>query len=157
MGKYNFLSQFVVDKSSEKSDSQQRHIFYKVSDDDVIKAEQRMGKKIPAGLKEFYREIGYGFICKDDNTRTNRIMHPDDIADFYLGNEQYQYVDRDVYEEYEMVFFDLGGEGDFLTMDVGDTGSTENCSIFYFGEKIASDLVEFLKNMDASTNYYIKK
>ncbi|WP_326493211.1 SMI1/KNR4 family protein [Clostridium estertheticum] len=75
----------------------------------MVNAENRMKRKFPNELKLFYQEIGYGFLCKDDKIHTNRIMHPSDIANFYCEDEVYSYVDRDLYESNEMIFFDLGG------------------------------------------------
>lgn len=36
-------------------------------------------RKFASKLKEFYIEIGYGFLCNDDKTHINRIMEPSDI------------------------------------------------------------------------------
>lgn len=143
----SFLKEYVINSYKEKS---QRHIIYKVDIYDVINAENRMNKNFPNELREFYKNVGYGFICKDDKFHTNRIMGPSDIADYYCEDEVYSDVDRELYEEDDFIFFDLGQYGDFITISIKDG------SIKYFGKKIAKSLEEFLEKMDNETNYYMK-
>ncbi|MFW2503373.1 SMI1/KNR4 family protein [Clostridium diolis] len=152
MNNFHFLSEYIVDKVESSNDK--RHIFYRIDKNEVTKAENRMINNFPSQLKEFYLEIGYGFLCKDDRTHTNRLMHPSDIADFYCEDEVYNYVDRDLYESNEMIFFDLGGEGDFLTLKLDEE---DKGTVYYFGKKIADSLKDFLIKMDLETNYYMKK
>lgn len=152
MNNFQFLREYIVDKLESSNDK--RHIFYRIDENEVTNAENRMMNKFPSQLREFYLEIGYGFLCKDDTTRTNRLMHPSDIADFYCKDEVYNYVDRDLYESNEMIFFDLGGEGDFLTLKIDEE---DNGAVYYFGKKIADSLKDFLIKMDLETNYYMKK
>lgn len=152
MKNFRFLKEYIVDKP--QSTNEKRHIFYSVEQNEVINAENRMGNNFPNELKEFYSEIGYGFLCKDDKVHTNRIMHPSDIADFYCEDEVYSYVDRDLYESNELIFFDLGGEGDFLTLKLD---GEDNGAVYYFGRKVAESLKDFLIKMDQETNYYMKK
>lgn len=151
MNDFKFLKQYIVD--NEKINRDNKHKFHRIDKNEIIEAENRMMRKFPSQLKEFYLEIGYGFLCNDDKTRINRLMDPNDIADFYCGDEEYSYVDKDIYKSNEMVFFDLGGEGDFLTLklDGDDSGA-----VYCFGEKIASSLKDFIVKMDLNTNYYIK-
>ena len=157
MARFEFLKEYVDDEkqNNKVKHNEKRHIFYKVERSDIDNAEIRMGRKFPDELKLFYLEIGYGFLCKEDKTHTNRIMHPSDIADFYCEDEVYSYVDRDLYENNEMIFFDLGGEGDFITFKVGEQG--KNSEVYYFGKKIADSLNDFLIKMNLDTNYYMKK
>lgn len=150
MSTFKFLSQYIVEKTGDSNNS--RHIFYRINEDEIINAEERLAEKFPNQLKEFYLEIGYGFLCTEDKVRINRLMHPDDIADFYCDDEIYAHVDRDMYESDEMIFFDLGGEGDFLTLKING----ENLgAVYYFGRKIADTLKGFIEKMDLETNYYI--
>lgn len=149
---FEFLTEYIV--NNMQSENEKKHIFYSINKSEITDAENRMQIEFPSQLKEFYFQIGYGFLCKDDKTHTNRIMEPDDIADFYCEDEIYEYVDRDLYEEDEMVFFDLGGEGDFLTIKLE---GNDQGAVYYFGRKIADSLMEFVTKMDVETNYYIEK
>ena len=143
----SFLKNYVV---KDNEGINQRHIIYPVDMKEVVNAESIMNKSFPNELREFYKNVGYGFICKDDKFHTNRIMNPSDIADYYCENEVYSYVDRDLYNEEEFIFFDLGGDGNFLTICIKDG------TIKYFGKKIAESLEEFLNKMDKQTNYYMR-
>lgn len=153
MGNYDFLKEYVVD--GQQSCEIKRHVFYGIDKNEITQAENRMGRKFPDDLKKFYFEIGYGFLCKDDKTHTNRIMHPRDIADFYSGDELYSYVDRDLYESNEMVFFALNGQGDFLTLRLDEL--KDYGAVYYFDRKISDSLKDFLMKMNQKTNYYMNE
>ena len=124
--------------------------FYSVNADEIIEAETKMGIKMPNSLKIFYKEIGYGFFKKRKNF-VNRIMDPIDIACFMYGNEEYEYVDKSIYNlDGKIVFLNIQDE-DFLTIDSGDQG--KEC-IYYFGKVIANSLTEFIAKAMDDPNYY---
>ncbi len=127
-------------------------IFYEVTEEEIINAQDRMGIKFPKSLYEFYSEIGYGFVKGSPNF-INRIMAPADIADFVCNNDVYSYVDRSIYNRNEFVFMHIADE-DFLTIEYvnGREGA-----IKYFSRKIAETYMEFLERMLQDPNYYIKK
>jgi hypothetical protein len=155
MGKFDFLKSNIEDLSACNG-LKSRHTFYNINEEEIIEAEQTMNRRFPKELRNFYLEIGYGFFCKDDTTRTNRIMHPNDIALYYVNDSEYEYVDKEIYGEQELIFFDLGGEGDFLTINIASENKDGKCEILYFGRKIASSLLNFLFNMNIKTNYYLE-
>ena len=125
---------------SDRFQNQRNFVFYKVNDSEITNSEKRMGMKFPASLAIFYREIGYGFI-KGEPYFINRIMAPDDIADFVCGEEEYAYVDKSIYGPNSLVFLHISDE-DFLTIDYED--GKEGC-IRYFGGVIANSFIEFLE------------
>lgn len=127
-----------------------KYEFYKVEDQEVNLAEERMGYLFPPKLKQFYSEVGYGFI-KGSPSFINRIMTPSDVADFMCDDEEYQYVDKSVYNECEMVFFHISGE-DYLTIEL--YGDNEG-AIKYFDEIIAVDFIEFIEKMMSNPNYFV--
>lgn len=43
-----------------------------------------MGLELPHELKEFFKEVGYGFIKGSDSTAINRMIDPGTIADIRL-------------------------------------------------------------------------
>ncbi|MDQ0882393.1 hypothetical protein QFZ73_003404 [Peribacillus sp. V2I11] len=51
---------------------------------DLIEAEQRLGFKFPPELREFYLEVGYGFLKGNNENSISRLMDPDIIADITL-------------------------------------------------------------------------
>lgn len=124
--------------------------FHKVSEQEILDAEKRMGFSFPPSLREFYLEIGYGFLKNTPNF-INRIMEPSDVADFVCLEEEYMYVDRSIYPENELVFMHISGE-DFLALEYD--GGCEG-AVKYLGEIIASSFADFLKKMIEKPNYYI--
>ena len=59
--------------------------FYPVKLDEIKNSESKLAIQIPELLKEFYVEVGYGFLkSKVDNI--NRIMDPESVLDFRLRN-----------------------------------------------------------------------
>ena len=48
---------------------------YKVPEEDILKAEQRMNVDIPNDLKQLYLEVGYGFIKGESDNAINRISY----------------------------------------------------------------------------------
>ncbi len=58
-----------------------KHNFYKVTNNDIILSEEKLGISFPIELKEFFIEIGYGFI-KGDSITINRFIG----SPLYCGN-----------------------------------------------------------------------
>ena len=78
-------------------------------------------------------------------------MAPNDVADFMCDDEEYQYVDKSIYSENEMIFFHIADE-DFLTIEMlGDNSG----AVKYFDEVIAVDLIDFINKMMVNPNYFI--
>ncbi len=57
---------------------------YKVAENDILKAEQRMDISFPNDLKQLYFDVGYGFIKGQSVNATNRILGPGALADLRL-------------------------------------------------------------------------
>lgn len=150
---FEFLNKYVSEINNPQNQDK-KHIIYRL-EDDVIEAEKRLGKKFPNELREFYLKVGYGFICNFDKTRRNRLMDPHSVADFILGEDDF--IDstiRELYPDNMLVFFEVG-EGTYLTLDLEQEQEGGICPVYYFEEKIATSLEEFLKRMDEETDYYI--
>ncbi|MCY8067653.1 SMI1/KNR4 family protein [Bacillus haynesii] len=98
------------------------HEFYELKENDLIKAEDRLGFLFPKELKEFYLEIGYGFI-NGNNNAINRFLDPATIADITLREDIYEFdPDLDgIYEdENKLVFYEVN-EGVYVTLDLNDS------------------------------------
>lgn len=83
--------------------------FYPVNLDKIRDSESKLGIQIPELLKEFYAEVGYGFLkSKVDNI--NRIMDPESVLDFRLRQHDFEfYSDIEIYKQFEddkLVFFE---------------------------------------------------
>ena len=128
-----------------------KHVFYRLGDVDIKNAERKLGYRFPEELSQFYRQVGYGFLCSRDKESIDRMMDPESIANFLVDNTQ----DEDKYfieyckMENLIPFFEVG-DGCYITMSI-DTNR-----IFYFEHIIANSLPEFLDKMDANTDYYLQ-
>lgn len=129
--------------------------FYPVGQEEIERLEGLLGCKIPAQLKMFYKEIGYGFLThphKYDSdyifSNTNRISAPDTIVEMLEKGQESGYISEDVYEELQpgdIPFFEVADSSWFFKMKalsdnpnaVWDTGEYEPL-------KIADSLEEFI-------------
>ena len=84
--------------------------------------ENMLSLQFPNELKEFYLQIGYGYLGYDNPNFRNQIMHPLEIAKLKLGLDFYgnMYEEDLKYYTSESVFpfFDLGGEADYLVIQM---------------------------------------
>ena len=121
-----------------------RHVFYRVTDFDIKNAKRILGHEFPPELDMFYKQVGYGFLCCDDNDSIDRIMDPLAVADVISRSD---FMKDDYRNKGLLPFFELGD-------DIYITISMSTGNIFYFNKKVANSLAEFLENMDKETDYY---
>jgi antitoxin YxxD len=123
----------------------------------VEEAEQRLNRTFPKELREFYLQIGYGFMCINQKSFTNRIMDPHSIADLILGEdfwEDYYLVDEIAEDPHLFPFFFLGND-DLIFFDLSQETREGIHPVDYAGVIIAESLEDFLRKLDAKENYYI--
>lgn len=77
MHNFDFLLKYIS-TINDPNNSNKKHIFYKL-DNDVVEAEQRLGKQFPDELRHLYLTVGYGFLCNLDKTHRDRLMDPHSI------------------------------------------------------------------------------
>ena len=107
------------------------HKFFKLQENELIVAEERLGFAFPNELRNFYLEVGYGFIKGNNVDAINRIMDPDTIADITLREGIYEF-DPDlegIYEEEDKLVFYEVNEGVYLTLGF-EYSSTNSCIFF---------------------------
>ena len=63
---------------------------YKLSEDEILNAEQRMGMKFPKDLRNFYKDYGYGFV-NNKKRAINRLIGPGGCADIRLPEGVYKF------------------------------------------------------------------
>ncbi|HDR7622787.1 TPA: SMI1/KNR4 family protein [Bacillus mycoides] len=151
---FNFLKECVVANESVKSD--QTPIFYPLKIEEIEEAEDLLKMKFPKELKNFYKEIGYGFLEASSKFFFNRFMDPFSVADFRLRQDIYEYdpnIDG-VDDEESLVFFEVT-ELSFLTIKFKQENELGQCPIYSEDVKIADSLEEFLIKMDENPDYYI--
>ena len=118
--------------------------YYKVSTEEITKAEEKMELSFPNELKEFYLKNGYGFF-DSKLARFNRLMDPLSVADFRLKQNDYDGMESmdlyDPYKDSQLVFFEVA-EGLFLSIEL-TTKSKQK--IYLFDKVVANSLDEFIK------------
>lgn len=127
--------------------------FYKVEENKIKEAESILGFPLPNELKNFYREVGYGFV-NDNEYNINRLMDPLSVSDFRLRREEYEYMPEiDYYDDYKdnkLIFF-KNNESTFFSMELKETGK---CKIYWLDDVIAHSLSEFLVRYQENPDYF---
>lgn len=137
-----------------KIKSNPSHYFYPLTKDEIKNSESKLGIIFPKLLREFYLEIGYGFIGSEVGN-INRIMDPESVLDFRLRQNDFEfYPDIEIYDEFEedkMIFFEAN---ESVLISIG-FGSDNSGKIYYYDEEISKNLGEFLeKLLEDDTFYY---
>ncbi|MES9665506.1 1,3-beta-glucan synthase regulator [Bacillus cereus] len=148
---FDFLKKYVVANESVKSD--QTPFFYPLPKEEIAEAEDLLKMQFPKELKNFYKEIGYGFIEASSKFFFNRFMDPFSVADFRLRQDIYEY-NPNLDDEESLVFFEVT-ELSFLTIKFKQENELGQCPIYSEDVKIADSLEEFLIKMDENPDYYI--
>ncbi|WP_341751162.1 SMI1/KNR4 family protein [Candidatus Tisiphia endosymbiont of Piscicola geometra] len=124
MDKYNYLRKFINSKPSEPH----RNFFGSISTKEIKEAEERLGFTFPRSLKEFWLEIGYGFLTtsidKVKKDFSNRILYPQQIADIMLLKEEsdyilleaVEYIEEGYIKDDDIIFFEVADMSSFLVM-----------------------------------------
>ncbi|URT71217.1 SMI1/KNR4 family protein [Cytobacillus firmus] len=126
---------------------------YKVTNDDILKAEQRMDISLPNDLKQLYLEVGYGFIEGLSANSINRILGPGAVADIRLREGVFEFdpdLDELFDDEDKLIFFEVN-EGVYISIDL----QLANNPIFYFDTQIAESLEDFFKKFLNNNEYFI--
>lgn len=132
----------------------EKHKFIRLQENELLDAEERLGFELPNELRDFYLEVGYGFIKGSDGNAINRIMDPDTIADITLREGIYEF-DPDlegIYEEEDKLVFYEVNEGVYLTLDLTTPQQTP---VYFFETQIASSLEEFIRKIDGDAEYFM--
>ncbi|MFB1052082.1 SMI1/KNR4 family protein [Paraliobacillus sp. JSM ZJ581] len=130
-----------------------KHKFIRLQENELLDAEERLGFELPNELRDFYLEIGYGFIKGSDGNAINRIMDADTIADITLRESIYEF-DPDlegIYEDDDKLVFYEVNEGVYLTLDLNTPQQTP---VYFFETQIAGSLEEFIRKVDEDAEYF---
>ncbi|MCM3162671.1 SMI1/KNR4 family protein [Metabacillus litoralis] len=130
-----------------------KHKFIRLQENELLDAEERLGFELPNELRDFYLEVGYGFIKGSDGNAINRIMDPDTIADITLREGIYEF-DPDlegIYEDDDKLVFYEVNEGVYLTLDLNTPQQTP---VYFFETQIAGSLEEFIRKVDENAEYF---
>jgi hypothetical protein len=161
--KYEYLNEYINHTKQNISDNW----FGSITVEEIEKSEQRLGFEFPKLLKEFWKEIGYGFFNSDITRKkttscTNRLMDPASIADIILLKEESGLI---LPETVEYMTDGYVGDGDILFFEIGDLSSflmmkcksdKPNAIYNMLGEVIEEDFETFIKRLYyESPTYYL--
>lgn len=151
MADYSYLVPFV---RTEGASSIEGNNFWPVKAKDIAGLEEYLGCSLPNDLKDFYIQIGSGFLDTPKNppfnyecSSTNRINHPLLIIEMMSTGS---YVIPDYYED------SLQGTGDIPVFEIGDSSSFMHMkprsdnpnAIWYCGsDKIEDSFERFIYNL----------
>lgn len=160
--KYNYLKKFV-DVQGRAVYVNKENDFITVLPSELQAAEERLGFQFPEQLKEFYNEIGFGHLTVPHNApedykcyHTNKILHPNHIADILILGEDSGLVTYEVeFQEHEMPFFDVADSADFLVMH--PHSKNPNAVYDQLGNLIENNFSDFIYNLYyKSPTYYFE-
>lgn len=127
--------------------------FYEVLESEIVEAEKAIGITIPDELKEFYRNLGYGFFCSEQGN-INRLMDPLSVRDFRLRQNDFKYYPDiqiyDYFEENKLIFFEVN-ESMLFSIQTNIEGK---CKIYNYDKVIADSLEEFVTKIIENETYY---
>lgn len=127
--------------------------FYCVKEEVIASVQEELGIHLPKELKEFYKQVGYGFL-HSDKYNFNRIMSPKSLCEFRFRKGQFNNdSELEMYETLErdkLIFFEIS-EGNFLSIGFS---KSNNGKVYYGKTKIANSLKEFLEKYQDDENYF---
>lgn len=150
MSNFIFLDSYKV--SNVQQTNSLKHIFYTVDFNTIKIAEEKLGFQIPKELKQFYLEIGYGFFWQNDKRSFDRLLSPLQLAQINLREDFYEFdPDLEIYDEEDRLIFFEANEGLYLTILKNEVNDKN--AIYFFDEKVANSLEEFLIELDKNPNF----
>lgn len=127
--------------------------FIPIREGDILEAESLLDFRLPDSLKEFFREIGYGWLgdAKFRGVR-NLLIHPLDAVDLYKGESEFS--PPEPFLKGDFPIFDCGGDRFLVVRPL-----SENPNLVYRdeggNEPIANDVGELMLNALANPTFYL--
>lgn len=129
--------------------------FYSLKKNEVLDCEKYLGYTLPPQLKQFYQEIGYGFLTSPHECRegyqfynTNRINPPDLMVEMLEHGQESGLISEGAFELLQpgdIPFFEIGDSSSFLKMKaLSDNPNAVWDVDDYDPIKIADSLEEFI-------------
>lgn len=159
---FKFLKDRIIDWQLEEEDSINWHNactqFIRStipSITEICKQEERLkalGYNFPLELKAFWNEIGCGYLCPND-TVDNGLEEPNTILDIYFQEGEWAKVKFtcDILAQNELPFFRVR---DLSYLTIGIEEGINLGKIYYLGEEIAPNLVNFVERILRNSTYY---
>lgn len=132
----------------------EKHKFLPLKEKEIEAAEQRLGTKFPAELRQFYLEIGYRFANRNETTAFQRIIDPESAVDLHLRQDFYEHdPDLDTYDEREdFIFFEVV-EGLYFEVRWGTEAALP---VYFMGTRISDSFQAFFEQLNKDAQFYEK-
>lgn len=159
---FDFVKDYVIDWHLEDDTinwSHLNHSFLRTSMPslaEITEQEKRLkhiGYEFPAELKNFWTEIGCGYLCSIDRL-DNGLEEPKTILDIYFQEGDWTDIgcNCDIIAENELPFFRTNNLS-YLT--IGLEKGINFGKVYKSGEEIASTLTDFIKSLMKNPAYYL--
>ena len=158
--KYEYLYQFIENKTSKPGNN----YFQEIKPKEIYEAEGQIGFEFPKALKEFWLEVGCGFLRRDiknkrgESKSDNLILSPYTAAQTILCNEEESailiFILEDCLEEGDVPFFHVGDSSDFLKFRL----KSDRPEAIYdmYGDFIEENLEKFIWRLyHESADFYL--
>lgn len=152
-----FLTPYIIPNESQSSNEEYqeyKHHFFPLDNDEITLIEKEI--LVPTELREFYLTVGYGFFFPQDDSSFDRLLDVISYKKINLRQNYYEFdPDLDLYShsKYDdrLIFFEVN-EGVYLL--IAKEAIEGKNAIYYFDEKIADSLEEFLIRFDQEGHYF---
>lgn len=160
---FNFLKNRIVDWQLEEED----HINWHIASNQFLRSSippvseisiqeerlKKLGYHFPLELKNFWEEIGCGYLCPNDSV-DNGLEEPSTILDIYFREGDWADVKLicDIIDQNELPFFRIS---DLCYLTIGLEEGSNLGKIYYCGDEIASSLVDFIERILLNPTYYL--
>ena len=160
---FNFLKDHIIDWQLEEEDHVNWHDasnqFIRSSipsSTEISKQEERLkalGYRFPLELKTFWDEIGCGYLCSNDRV-DNGLEEPTTILDIYFREGEWSDIKLacDIIDKNELPFFRIR---DLSYLTIGLEEGINLGKIYYCGDEIAANLIDFIKRILLNPIYYL--
>ena len=153
MANFDYLRRYVSRESPPT-----RNWFMPVSEDEIRAAEQRMGMSFPDALRQFYLEVGSGFLRATEGEKrvtanVNRILDPAEAAALRLGEVEGS-APLEGFEEGDVPVFEVG---DQLFLVMRPSTAKPDAVYWMYGEQVAPTFEDFVRRMYFEDPDYFKE
>jgi len=157
MSDFSFLNGFILQSEKESQEPLYKdytHHLLPLKKSEVEEISTLIN--IPKELDEFYHQVGYGFFFQNDDSHIDRFLDVESFKNINLHEGFYEYdPDLEMYDSEgyidKRIFYDLN-EGVYLLMDNEEVNGSN--SIYFFTNKIANSLEEFIKRLIGEGHYF---
>ncbi len=157
---YSFLENYVCRNYGGPRTKLNSNIFYEISEKEIREGENILGFPFPSELRQFYQEIGTGFLTTPYNplpsytfSGSNEILQPLAVAHFGKGELEWEgqqdwisptFVE-DFLEPGDLPFFDIADSSLYMVLK---TQSDNPNAVWYMGRlKIEDSFETFIRNL----------